>query len=264
MEEKDRKVRVFDVMQDGQKQGYSLVVTDCDGKIREATKERLLAEGYEIRCLDFADPKAGGHYNPLSYIRSDRDILHLTWMIVEAAGGHTRNGDPFWIQEEKLLLSALIAYLHNYTKEESQTIDNILRLLRASETEEWNKDEKSALDYLFEEVEENTKDEGSFAVNQYKSYHLAAAGTRRGIVASCITVLENANLSDYAELTNTDDIHLDELGQKKIALFIEQAGDHVFDQLEELLHLQLSALLGKQESRDKTEAEAILDIDRAS
>lgn len=219
----------------------SYIITDPSGSLYREYGSFLEYYGYEIRCFNLNHMEKGNHYNPFNYLHGDKDVEILVTTLIsnttppEKSGGG--DGD-FWEKAETALLCALISYLYQYTAKDCQNFSGVMRLLNAADINENDSSAKSPLDYIFEEIE--NYDPESFAVNQYKKFKMGAGRTLKGILISCGVRLQAFDLKDVALLTDTDDIDLESVGDKKTALFIiVPTGDTTFNFLAAMMYSQL-------------------------
>ena len=156
----------------------SFVVTDPKGSIVVECGKMLRRKGYRIKIMNTINFKKSHHYNPFSYIHSEKDILKLVnCLIVNTKGEGGKSGDDFWLKAEMLLYTALIGYIHYEAPEEEQNFSTLLEMINAMEVREDDEEFKNAVDLMFDELKE--RDPGHFAVRQYAKYKLAA-----GVVCS--------------------------------------------------------------------------------
>ena len=217
----------------------SYIITDPSGGLYREYGSFLEYMGYTIKCFNLTHMEKGNHYNPFRYIHSDKDIeVLVTTLISNTTPPDRQGGDPFWEKSETALLVALIAYLWHYTAKECQNFSSVMRLMRAADVDENDSSSKSALDQIFEMVEESDPD--SFAVKQYKTFKMGAGKTLKSILISCAVRLQAFDLLDVALLTDTDDIDLDSIGDEKTALFIiVPTGEKTFNFLAAMMYSQL-------------------------
>ena len=217
----------------------SYICTDPSGGLFKEYGRFLEYQGYRIKCFNINHMDKGSHYNPFNYIHSDKDIeVLVTTLISNTTPPDKQGGDPFWEKSETALLVALIAYLYHYTTKNCQNFSNVMRLMRAADINENDSSARSPLDCIFEEVEKY--DPESFAVKQYKTFKMGAGKTLKGILISCAVRLQAFDLEDVANLTDTDDIDLDSIGDEKTALFILlPTGEKTFNFLASLMYSQL-------------------------
>ena len=198
--------------------GCSLVITDPKGEILRKTGRYLLRQGYEVRVFDLIDPNASYCYNPFVYVRDDKDVLQLiTNLIQNTTPSHAQSSDPFWEKSETALLQALMFYLLHEAPPSEQNFGMVMEMLESAEVREEDESYQSPLDVLFERLEEREPD--SIAVKQYRVFKQAAGKTAKSILVSIGVRLAAFNLPQINRLTMTDELHLDELGEKKVALF---------------------------------------------
>ena len=196
----------------------SYVVTDPKGTVLVECGKMLSKNDYRIKVLNTINFAKSMHYNPFAYIRSEKDILKLVnTIIVNTKGEGQQASEDFWVKAEKLYYTALIAYIWYEAPEEEQNFSMLIDLVDASEAREDDEDFKNAVDLLFEELEQ--KNPNHFAVRQYKKYKLAAGKTAKSILISVGVRLAAFNLPQIAKLTNTDELDLSNMGERKVALF---------------------------------------------
>lgn len=198
--------------------GCSLVITDPKGEILRKTGRYLLRQGYEVRVFDLIDPNASYCYNPFVYVQDDKDVLQLiTNLIQNTTPSHAKSSDPFWEKSETALLQALMLYLLHEAPPREQNFGMVMEMLESAEVREEDESYQSPLDVLFERLEERKPD--SIAVKQYRVFKQAAGKTAKSILVSVGVRLAAFNLPQINRLTMADELHLDELGEKKVALF---------------------------------------------
>ena len=198
--------------------GCSLVITDPKGEILRKTGRYLLKQGYEVRVFDLIDPNASFCYNPFVYVQDDKDVLQLiTNLIQNTTPAHAQSSDPFWEKSETALLQALMLYLLHEAPPQEQNFGMVMEMLESAEVREEDESYQSPLDVLFERLEEREPD--SIACKQYRVFKQAAGKTAKSILVSVGVRLAAFNLPQINRLTITDELHLDELGEKKVALF---------------------------------------------
>ena len=196
----------------------SLVITDPKAEILRKTGRYLLQQGYEVRVFDLINPSASFCYNPFVYVKDDKDVLQLiTNLIQNTTPPHAQSSDPFWEKSETALLQALMLYLLHEAPPEEQNFGMVMELLESAEVREEDETYQSPLDVLFERLEEREPD--SIAVKQYRVFKQAAGKTAKSILVSVGVRLAAFNLPQINRLTMTDELHLDELGERKVALF---------------------------------------------
>ncbi len=196
----------------------SLVVTDPKSEVLRKTGALLIARGYEVRVLDLTSPATSFCYNPLQYIQSDKDALRMIDTLIQATTPPgSKNNDPFWEKSETALLQALVLYLIHEAPEHEQNLPMVMEMLQAAEVKEDDEDYESPLDMLFARLE--MRDPESVALKQYRVYKMAAGKTAKSILVSVGVRLSAFLLPEVIKMTCTDDLHLEELGEKKVALF---------------------------------------------
>ena len=220
----------------------SYVVTDPKGSIVVECGNALLKNGYKVRILNTINFKKSMHYNPFAYVHSEKDILKLVTTLMTNTKGEGSGGDPFWEKSERLLLTALIAYLHYEAPVEEQNFATLLEMLNTMQVLEDDEEYQNPVDLLFEEL--GKKKPNSFAVRQYKLYKLAAGKTAKSILISCGARLAPFDIQELRDLTMYDELQLDTLGDKKTALFLIMSDtDSTFNFLISMVYTQLFNLL---------------------
>ena len=220
----------------------SYVVTDPKGSIVVECGNALLKNGYKLKILNTINFKKSMHYNPFAYVHSEKDILKLVTTLMTNTKGEGSGGDPFWEKSERLLLTALIAYLHYEAPMEEQNFATLLEMLNTMQVLEDDEEYQNPVDLLFEEL--GKKKSNSFAVRQYKLYKLAAGKTAKSILISCGARLAPFDIQELRDLTMYDELQLDTLGDKKTALFLIMSDtDSTFNFLISMVYTQLFNLL---------------------
>ena len=220
----------------------SYVVTDPKGSIVVECGNALLKNGYKLKILNTINFKKSMHYNPFSYVHSEKDILKLVTTLMTNTKGEGSGGDPFWEKSERLLLTALIAYLHYEAPVEEQNFATLLEMLNTMQVLEDDEEYQNPVDLLFEEL--TKKKPNSFAGRQYKLYKLAAGKTAKSILISCGARLAPFDIQELRDLTMYDELQLDTLGDKKTALFLIMSDtDSTFNFLISMVYTQLFNLL---------------------
>ena len=220
----------------------SYVVTDPKGSIVVECGNALLKNGYKVRILNTINFKKSMHYNPFAYVHSEKDILKLVTTLMTNTKGEGSGGDPFWEKSERLLLTALIAYLHYEAPAEEQNFATLLEMLNTMQVLEDDEEYQNPVDLLFEELAK--KKPNSFAGRQYKLYKLAAGKTAKSILISCGARLAPFDIQELRNLTMYDELQLDTLGDKKTALFLIMSDtDSTFNFLISMVYTQLFNLL---------------------
>ena len=195
----------------------SYVVTDPKGTIVLECGNAMLKNGYKVRILNTINFKKSMHYNPFAYVHSEKDILKLVTTLMTNTKGEGSGGDPFWEKSERLLLTALIAYLHYEAPVEEQNFATLLEMLNTMQVLEDDEEYQNPVDLLFEELAK--KKPNSFAGRQYKLYKLAAGKTAKSILISCGARLAPFDIPQLREIMSYDELELDKLGDEKSALF---------------------------------------------
>ena len=220
----------------------SYVVTDPKGTIVLECGQAMLKNGYKVKILNTINFKKSMHYNPFSYVHSEKDILKLVTTLMTNTKGEGSGGDPFWEKSERLLLTALIAYLHYEAPVEEQNFATLLEMLNTMQVLEDDEEYQNPVDLLFEDL--GKKKPNSFAVRQYKLYKLAAGKTAKSILISCGARLAPFDIQELRDLTMYDELQLDTLGDKKTVLFLIMSDtDSTFNFLISMVYTQLFNLL---------------------
>ena len=220
----------------------SYVVTDHKSTILLECGNAMLKNGYKVRILNTINFKKSMHYNPFAYVHSEKDILKLVTTLMTNTKGEGSGGDPFWEKSERLLLTALIAYLHYEAPVEEQNFATLLEMLNTMQVLEDDEEYQNPVDLLFEELAK--KKPNSFAGRQYKLYKLAAGKTAKSILISCGARLAPFDIQELRDLTMYDELQLDTLGDKKTALFLIMSDtDSTFNFLISMVYTQLFNLL---------------------
>ena len=220
----------------------SYVVTDPKGTIVLECGQAMLKNGYKVKILNTINFKKSMHYNPFSYVHSEKDILKLVTTLMTNTKGEGSGGDPFWEKSERLLLTALIAYLHYEAPVEEQNFATLLEMLNIMQVLEDDEEYQNPVDLLFEDLAK--KKPNSFAGRQYKLYKLAAGKTAKSILISCGARLAPFDIQELRDLTMYDELALDTLGDKKTALFLIMSDtDSTFNFLISMVYTQLFNLL---------------------
>ena len=220
----------------------SYVVTDPKGSIVVECGNALLKNGYKLKILNTINFSKSMHYNPFAYVHSEKDILKLVTTLMTNTKGEGSGGDPFWEKSERLLLTALIAYLHYEAPVEEQNFATLLEMLNTMQVLEDDEEYQNPVDLLFEELAK--KKPNSFAGRQYKLYKLAAGKTAKSILISCGARLAPFDIQELRGLTMYDELQLDTLGDKKTALFLIMSDtDSTFNFLISMVYTQLFNLL---------------------
>ena len=220
----------------------SYVVTDPKSTILLECGNAMLKNGYKVKILNTINFKKSMHYNPFAYVHSEKDILKLVTTLMTNTKGEGSGGDPFWEKSERLLLTALIAYLHYEAPVEEQNFATLLEMLNTMQVLEDDEEYQNPVDLLFEELAK--KKPNSFAGRQYKLYKLAAGKTAKSILISCGARLAPFDIQELRDLTMYDELALDTLGDKKTTLFLIMSDtDSTFNFLISMVYTQLFNLL---------------------
>ena len=220
----------------------SFVVTDPKGSLIYECGHALVKKGYLIKTMNTINFHKSMHYNPFAYIHEEKDILKLVTTLMTNTKGEGSGGDPFWEKSERLLLTALIAYLHYEAPVEEQNFATLLEMLNTMQVLEDDEEYQNPVDLLFEELAK--KKPNSFAGRQYKLYKLAAGKTAKSILISCGARLAPFDIQELRDLTMYDELQLDTLGDKKTALFLIMSDtDSTFNFLISMVYTQLFNLL---------------------
>ena len=220
----------------------SFVVTDPKGSIVTECGKMLLHFGYRLKILNTINFKKSMHYNPFSYIHSEKDILKLVTALIANTKGEGKAGDDFWVKAETLLYTALIGYIHYEAPEEEQNLSTLVEMVNTMEVREDDEEFQNQVDLMFEDLAKEKPEH--FAVRQYKKFKLAAGKTAKSILISCGARLAPFDIQELRELTAYDELELDTLGDRKTALFLIMSDtDDTFNFLISLVYTQLFNLL---------------------
>ena len=221
----------------------SYVITDPKGSILIECGQLLQRAKYKIKVLNTINFSKSMHYNPFSYLRSEKDILKLVnTIIVNTKGEGAQSGEDFWAKAERLYYTALIGYIYYEAPDEEKNIITLLDMINASDTREDDEDYKNPVDLMFDRLEE--KDPEHFALKQYKKYKLAAGKTAKSILISCGARLAPFDIKELRDLMEYDEMELDTLGDRKTALFLIMSDtDSTFNFVIAILQSQLFNLL---------------------
>ena len=220
----------------------SFVVTDPKGSLIYECGHALAKKGYLIKTMNTINFHKSMHYNPFAYVHSEKDILKLVTTLMTNTKGDGSGGDPFWQKRERLLLTALIAYLHYEAPVEEQNFATLLEMLNTMQVLEDDEEYQNPVDLLFEELAK--KKPNSFAGRQYKLYKLAAGKTMKSILISCGARLAPFDIQEIRDATMYDELELDKLGDRKTALFLIMSDtDSTFNFLISMVYTQLFNLL---------------------
>ena len=213
-----------------------------DGKPVRDKHGKVVYEPYRIKVLNTINFKKSMHYNPFSYIHSEKDILKLVTTLIANTKGEGKGGDDFWLKAETLLYTALIGYIHYEAPVEEQNFSTLIEFINAMEVREDDEEFKNPVDLMFDALEAEKPDH--FAVRQYKKYKLAAGKTAKSILVSCGARLAVFDIAELREVTAYDELELDTLGDQKTALFLIMSDtDDSFNFLISMCYTQLFNLL---------------------
>lgn len=220
----------------------SFVVTDPKGSIVIECGKLLQRNGYRIKIMNTINFRKSMHYNPFSYIHSEKDILKLVNCLIANTKGEGKGGDDFWVKAETLLYTALIGYIHFEAPVEEQNFSTLIEMINSMEVREDDEEFENAVDLMFKELKE--RDPNHFAVRQYAKYKLSAGKTAKSILVSCGARLAPFDIQELRELTAYDELELDTLGDRRTALFfIMSDTDDTFNFLISMAYTQLFNLL---------------------
>ena len=221
----------------------SYVCTDPKGTLLPEVGSFLERKKYRIKCLNLINFKKSMRYNPLAYIRSEKDILKLVnALILNTKGEGEKSSEDFWVKAERLYYSALIGYIWYEAPEEERNFITLLDLINASEAREDDETYQSPVDILFQQLEEKEPDH--FAVKQYRKFKMAAGKTLKSILISCGARLAPFDIKELRDLMETDELELDTLGDSKTALFVIISDtDSTFNFVAALMYSKLFNLL---------------------
>ncbi len=213
-----------------------------DGKPVKDKHGKIVYEPYQIKVLNTINFKKSMHYNPFSYIHSEKDILKLVTTLIANTKGEGKAGDDFWVKAETLLYCALIGYIHYEAPVEEQNFSTLIEMINSMEVREDDEEFKNAVDLMFDELKE--REPNHFAVRQYAKYKLAAGKTAKSILVSCGARLAVFDIAELREVTSYDDLELDTLGDRRTALFLIMSDtDDSFNFLISMCYTQLFNLL---------------------
>ena len=213
-----------------------------DGKPVKDKHGKVIYEPYQIKVLNTINFKKSMHYNPFSYIHSEKDILKLVTTLIANTKGEGKAGDDFWVKAETLLYCALIGYIHYEAPVEEQNFSTLIEMINSMEVREDDEEFKNAVDLMFDELKE--REPNHFAVRQYAKYKLAAGKTAKSILVSCGARLAVFDIAELREVTSYDELELDTLGDRRTALFLIMSDtDDSFNFLISMCYTQLFNLL---------------------
>ena len=195
----------------------SYVVVDPKGSVLGQVGTFLQNQGYKIKVFNSIDFSKSMHYNPLSYIRNEADILKFVNALISNTKGEGKEGDPFWQKSETLLYCALIAYIIFEGPEEDRNMNTLVDMISGMEVKEDDDEFMNAVDYMFKGLEKRKPD--CFAVKQYKKYKLASGKTAKSILISCGARLAPFDIPQLREIMSYDELELDRMGDRRTATF---------------------------------------------
>ena len=221
----------------------SYCITDPKGTILIECGKLLERAGYRIKVLNTINFKKSMRYNPLAYIKSEKDILKLVNVLIENTKGEgEKSNEDFWVKSERLLYSAYIGYIWYEAPEEEKNFITLLDMINASEAREDDENFKSPVDMLFERLAEREPEH--FAVKQYRKFKLAAGKTLKSILVSCGARLAPFDIKELRDLMEYDELELDTLGDRKTAFFVIISDtDATFNFVVAMMYSQLFNLL---------------------
>ena len=195
----------------------SYVCVDPKGGVLSQVGAFLQRQGYQIKVFNSIDFSKSMHYNPLSYIRNEADILKFVDTLIANTKGEGKEGDPFWTKAETLLYCALIAYIIFEASAEDRNINTLVDMISGMDVKEDDESYMNAVDYMFKGLEKRKPD--CFAVKQYKKYKLASGKTAKSILISCGSRLAPFDIPQLREIMSYDELELDRIGDRKTAVF---------------------------------------------
>ena len=216
---------------------------DENGKPVRDKRGKVVYEPYRIKVLNTINFSKSMKYNPLAYVRSEKDILKLVNVIIaNTKGDGEKSSEDFWIKAERLLYCALIGYIWYEAEPEEKNFITLLELINACEAREDDETYKSPVDILFDELAQAQPEH--FAVKQYVKFKMAAGKTLKSILVSCGARLAPFDIQELREITMYDELELDTLGDRKTALFLIMSDtDTTFNFVIAMLQSQLFNLL---------------------
>ena len=239
------KTRFFikpNIMQCTKTKGTSIVVTDPKGTLMVETGKLLVAAGYDVRVFNTINFSKSMHYNPFSYIHSEKDILKLVTVLIANTKGEGKAGEDFWVKAETLLYISLIGYIHYELPPEKQNFSTLIDMLNKMDVREDDPDYKNPVDQDFEKLAKKNPDH--FAVRQYAKYRMATGKTAKSILVSCGARLAVFDIQELRDITAYDELHLDTIGEKRTALFLIMSDtDASFNFLISMVYSQMFNLL---------------------
>ena len=239
------KTRFFikpNIMQCTKTKGTSIVVTDPKGTLMVETGKLLVAAGYDVRAFNTINFSKSMHYNPFSYIHSEKDILKLVTVLIANTKGEGKAGEDFWVKAETLLYISLIGYIHYELPPEKQNFSTLIDMLNKMDVREDDPDYKNPVDQDFEKLAKKNPDH--FAVRQYAKYRMATGKTAKSILVSCGARLAVFDIQELRDITAYDELQLDTIGEKRTALFLIMSDtDASFNFLISMVYSQMFNLL---------------------
>ena len=239
------KTRFFikpNIMQCTKTKGTSIVVTDPKGTLMVETGKLLVAAGYDVRAFNTINFSKSMHYNPFSYIHSEKDILKLVTVLIANTKGEGKAGEDFWVKAETLLYISLIGYIHYELPPEKQNFSTLIDMLNKMDVREDDPDYKNPIYQDFEKLAKKNPDH--FAVRQYAKYRMATGKTAKSILVSCGARLAVFDIQELRDITAYDELHLDTIGEKRTALFLIMSDtDASFNFLISMVYSQMFNLL---------------------
>ncbi len=217
----------------------SFVVLDPKGELLRDTGNLLKEKGYDIKVIDLINMEKSHCYNPFVYLKDDNDVQRMvTNLFKNTTPKNSSSSDPFWDQAAMMLLMALVLYLHHEAPEDEQNFPMVMEMIRAGEVREDSEDYQSPLDMLFERLEEENPEH--IAIKYYKNYRSGSGKTLKSIQITLVSRLEKFNLETLASITQTDEMELNTLGEKKTAIFaVIPDNDSSFNFIVGMLYTQL-------------------------
>ena len=195
----------------------SYVCVDPKGGVLSQVGAFLQRRGYKVKVFNSIDFSKSMHYNPLSYIHNEADILKFVDTLIANTKGEGKEGDPFWTKAETLLYCALIAYIIFEAPAEDRNINTLVDMISGMDVKEDDESYMNAVDYMFKGLGKRKPD--CFAVKQYKKYKLASGKTAKSILISCGSRLAPFDIPQLREIMSYDELELDRIGDRKTAVF---------------------------------------------
>ena len=174
-------------------------------------------KGYKVKVFNSIDFSKSMHYNPMSYIKTESDVLKFVNALIANTKGDGKEGDEFWTKAETLLYCALVAYIVFEGPEEERNMNTLVEMINSMEVREDDESFKNAVDYMFDGLAKRNPQH--FAVRQYAKYKLASGKTAKSILISCGARLAPFDIAELREIMSYDELELDKLGDEKTALF---------------------------------------------